>query len=272
VRIGELTLDTRTLTDQAFEALEGLIVKGKLPPGARLNELEISRTLGISRGPLREALQRLEGRRLVKRVPHVGVTVMAFSDADVMEMFEIRESLEGLACRMAAERMPDEELEALQHLLDAHRRSAELKAGLGYYQRAGDYDIHFAILGGSGNRQLIELLTEKFYHPLRVFRYLSSTKDHRATDAFDDHQRIIDAMKRRDGTAAEQEMRAHIARARTHLAARLENGAPSEPQDAVVAGAPDPAALQDDMAYRASAIGYGAKQPVSRNRRKRTRK
>jgi DNA-binding GntR family transcriptional regulator len=272
VRIKELTLDTRTLTDQAFEALEGLIVKGKLPPGARLNELEISRTLGISRGPLREALQRLEGRRLVKRAPHVGVTVMAFSDADVMEMFEIRESLEALACRMATERMPDEELEALQHVLDVHRGSGELKAGLGYYQRAGDYDFHFAILRGSGNRQLFELLTEKFYHPLRVFRYLSSTKDHRATDAFDDHQRIIDAMKQRDAAAAEQEMRAHIARARSHLAARLENGAASEPQDAAVAGAPDPGALQDDMADRASATGHGAKRSVSRRGRKITGK
>lgn len=107
-------IDVQTLADLACDTLERAILDGRLPPGAPLGEAELAGQLGISRGPLREAINRLEGRRLVQRVAHVGVRVVCLSDWEVSEIFAMREVLEGLAARLAAEHMDGREIDALE--------------------------------------------------------------------------------------------------------------------------------------------------------------
>ena len=144
--------DSETLSENVFRRIQAAIVKGEIAPGSKISEPELARTYGISRGPLREAIHRLEGQRLLVRVPHVGARVVSLSHAELIELYEIRESLEGMACRLAAERMTTEEIDELRRVLDTHERDAAFQAGVGYYQQEGDFDFHYRIIQGAGNR------------------------------------------------------------------------------------------------------------------------
>jgi DNA-binding GntR family transcriptional regulator len=215
-------LEIRTLADRALDGIETAIIKGDLAPGTRISEVLLAKTLGISRGPVREAIRRLEGRGLLERVPHVGARVVTLSIDDLLEVFDIREALEGMACRLAAERMTDEELTALEEVLERHSDDQALKAGEAYYQQPGDYDFHYLIAQGAKNRRMVELLCGEMYHLIRIYRYRAGAVPGRAPQAFDEHKKIVAALRARDGAVAEPLMREHIRRAR----ALLEQGAP----------------------------------------------
>ncbi|TDR92879.1 GntR family transcriptional regulator [Enterovirga rhinocerotis] len=204
----------RTLADRAFEWLEEAIIKGDYPPEFRLDEGALAKSFGISRGPVREAIRRLEGKKLVERVPHIGARVTSLTDSDLVELFFVREALEGMACRLATERMSDEDLQALSALLEGHASSGALKAGESYYQRPGDFDFHFRIIQGSRNPKLIAMLCDDLYHLLRIYRYRSSSRRGRASQALKEHRSIVKAMLARKPDLAEHEMRAHLQHAR----------------------------------------------------------
>ncbi len=138
--------DGETLSEHVFRKIQSAIVSGEIAPGSKISEPELARTYGISRGPLREAIHRLEGLRLLVRVPHVGARVVSLSHAELIELYEIRESLEGMACRLAAERMSQAEIDELRRVLDTHERDEAFQAGRGYYQQEGDYDFHYRII------------------------------------------------------------------------------------------------------------------------------
>lgn len=139
-------VDSETLSEHVFRLIQAAIVKGEIAPGSKISEPELARTYGISRGPLREAIHRLEGQKLLVRVPHVGARVVSLSHAELVELYEIRESLEGMACRLAAERMTQQEIDELRQVLELHEQDAAFKAGVGYYQQEGDFDFHYRII------------------------------------------------------------------------------------------------------------------------------
>ncbi|MGV8546643.1 GntR family transcriptional regulator, partial [Pseudomonas aeruginosa] len=122
-----------------------------------------------SRGRVREASHRLEGRRLVVRVPHGGAGVVALSHAELIELYEIRESPEGMACRPAAERMSQAEIDELRRVLDPHERDQAFQAGRCYYQQEGDYDSPYRIIQGSGNATLTGMLCGELYQLVRMY-------------------------------------------------------------------------------------------------------
>ena len=82
----------RTSADRVFAALQDAIVRGELPPGTRVGETELAERFGTSRGPLREALRRLESRRLVERTPHVGIRIASLGHAELIEIYFVRAS------------------------------------------------------------------------------------------------------------------------------------------------------------------------------------
>jgi DNA-binding GntR family transcriptional regulator len=200
----------RTLADRAFEWLEEAIIKGDYPPGTKLDEVALAKSFGISRGPVREAIRRLEGKKLVERMPHVGARVVALHPGDLTDLLHVREALEGMACRLATQRMTDDEIHELEQLLKGHAKTGALKAGDSYYQRPGDYDFHFRIIQGSRNAKLIQMLSDDLYYLLRVYRYRSSSRKGRAQEALKEHQDVVAAMKKRDPDAAERAMRRHL--------------------------------------------------------------
>ncbi|MBX8498163.1 GntR family transcriptional regulator [Pseudomonas cichorii] len=209
--------DSETLSENVFRRIQAAIVKGEIAPGSKISEPELARTYGISRGPLREAIHRLEGQRLLVRVPHVGARVVSLSHAELIELYEIRESLEGMACRLAAERMTAEQIDELRKVLDTHERDAAFQAGVGYYQQEGDFDFHYRIIQGSGNKTLSQMLCGELYQLVRMYRIQFSTTPNRPRQAFAEHHRILDAIAERDGELAELLMRRHIGASRRNI-------------------------------------------------------
>ena len=208
-----------SLVDTLVERLEAAIISGELAPGTRLSEQGLAKGMGVSRGPLREAVRQLEGRKLVTRTPNFGPRVASLSPADLEAILVVREALEGMACRLAAEKMRDEDVGALQALLAEHGKSEGIRRNDGYYQEPKDFDFHFRIIRASKNERLIDYLCGDLYDLLRVYRYKSSTMGGRAKQAFDEHQTIVDAIVARDPDRAEAAMRFHLRSARVHSVA-----------------------------------------------------
>lgn len=207
----------RSLVDEAFERIANSIVIGEIEPGERLREANLARQLGISRGVLREAMQRLEGLKLVRRTSNIGVHVIGLSYDDLYELYTMREALEGMAARLAAENIRDDEIKALQALIERHGRSEDLQQGDGYYQYFADEDFHVFIARASRNSRLERMLCNELYFQLRLYRYRSSSRPGRAKEAFAEHQEVVDAIAARDPDRAENAIRTHLRRARENL-------------------------------------------------------
>ena len=217
---GSLLMDDEsgTLSDNVFRRIQSAIVRGDIAPGSKISEPELARAYGISRGPLREAIRRVEGQKLVVRVAGAGARVVALSTPGLLELYEIRESLEGMACRLAAERMSEAEVDELRRVLETHEGDEAFRAGRGYYQQEGDFDFHYRIIQGSGNRTLSNLLCNELYQLVRMYRIQFSATPNRPHQAFAEHHRILDAIADRDGELAELLMRRHIAASKRNIA------------------------------------------------------
>lgn len=222
LKVVPLEPETRTLADRVCRQIVTAIVKGEIPPGQKISEPELARTYGISRGPLREAIRRLEGWRLVERKAHVGARVVQLSTRELIEIYRVREALEGMACRLATKNMTDKEIASLKQLLDEHEASVEQREGRSYFQKEGDLDFHYRIVQGSKNAKLLELLGDDLYHLVRMYRYQFSVSSSRPKRALKEHRQIIDAIESRDEELAEMLMRRHISAARRNIEARLD--------------------------------------------------
>jgi DNA-binding GntR family transcriptional regulator len=218
-----LPISGTSLANEAFSKLVEAITSGKFEPGEKLSEAELARQLGISRGPLREALGRLEGR-LVMRTPRLGVRVITFTRDDLEQLFLVREALEGMATRLAAERMTSRELDQLGELLVQHAAQPALAAGEAYLQRSKDEDFHFAILRGARSERLEQLLLDEVYYQLRIHRMRSSARPGRARAAFKEHESILSALQAHNPDEAEISMRLHIRNARLSAVAAASDG------------------------------------------------
>lgn len=206
-----------TLADQIFTRMRREIVEGQIPPGSKMSEPELARRYGISRGPLREAMRRLESSSLVVRRANVGARVIELSSPQLLDLYYLREALEGLAARLAAERMSAAEIDELRRVLDTHEQDAAFKAGVGYYQQEGDFDFHYRIIQGSGNRPLSQMLCGELYQLVRMYRIQFSATPNRPRQAFAEHHRILDAIADRDGELAELLMRRHIGASKRNI-------------------------------------------------------
>jgi DNA-binding GntR family transcriptional regulator len=206
-----------TIPDRIFAQLKEAIVEGRIPAGGKISEPELAKAYGISRGPLREAIGRLEACGLVVRRANVGARVVTLSSAQLLEIYHVREALEGMAARLAARHMSDGEIADLRRLLEQHGEQIRRDAGHAYFQREGDLDFHYRIVQGSHNARMIELLCNDLYHLVRLYRYQFGMPSKRGPRAFVEHGHIVDAIERRDAEMAELMMRAHVRASRENV-------------------------------------------------------
>ena len=199
-----------TLADVAARRLAHSIVTGELAQGQKLNEAELAERFGMGRGPLREALRHLEGMRLVKRIPNAGARVVVLDRKILSDLYAVREALEGMACRLAATQMSDDEITQLSDLLDQHAAQIKKQGGKVYAQSEGDLDFHYQIARGSRNQMLMDMLGSEQYQLLRMCRYRTSRNALRTQPALQQHRQIVEALANRDGELAEMLMRRHI--------------------------------------------------------------
>jgi len=204
-----------TIADTVFKKIQSAIVEGNISPGSKISEPALAKEFGISRGPLREALSRLEACHLIERTPNVGARVVSLTPQHLVEIYLIRESLEGLAAGMAAENMTDKEIIELDELLGKHQEQIEQDQS--YYQKEGDMDFHFRIVKGSKNSHLIDLYSKDLYHLIRLYRYQFGMVSKRVPRAFVEHGQIVDAIRQRDGELAQFLMTRHISASRKNV-------------------------------------------------------
>lgn len=161
------------LGSQVFQFLKEQIISGKLEEGARLNELELQRTLGTSRTPIREAFRRLEAEGLVEFIPRRGAFVRSISTEEVREAAVVRASLEALALSLAGKRIDPAHLEDLSQLLD--RMDEAIENGAIEEFTAAHWLFHNTLVELSGNqvlRRIYATVTEPFISQLFTYRYL----------------------------------------------------------------------------------------------------
>ena len=209
------------LPERVFIDIRKAIVEGVIAAGAKISEPELARRFGISRAPLREAIARLEACHLVVRRPRFGARVVSLSADDLLELYDLREALEALAARRAAERMTADEIAGLRALLREHEQTAAVQEGVAYVQKEGDYDFHYRIVRGSHHERLVGFLGDDLYHLMRMYRFQLGMVSPRVRQALGEHQQLVDAIERRDGEIAEMLMRRHIRAARANVAAQL---------------------------------------------------
>ncbi len=208
-----------TSADKTFFQLRKDIVDGVILAGSKLSETELSTKYAVSRAVIREAINRLESNHLVERKAHVGARVVALTPEGLAELYQVRESLEGMAARLAAINMTDEEILDLNTLLNSHFQT--VKTGETYYQEAGDVDFHYRIILGSKNNHLISILMNGIYHLIRMYRVQLGMVGPRVTTAFDEHRHIAQAISNRDAELAEMLMRRHILYTKNNLLTKL---------------------------------------------------
>lgn len=199
-----------TLSDKVYQDLKDDIIYGRLNQGEKIKEEEIARQYGISRGPLREAIQRLVNARLVTRAPRAGVRVVTLDQQMMSEIYVVREALEGMSARIAATSMTIEEIDGLWLLLERHQKHIDQSDGKNYFQKEGDLDFHFRIASSTRNQWLLQLLGSELYQLLRMCRQRSSKLPSRPHHALNEHKMIAEALSQRDAELAEILMRRHI--------------------------------------------------------------
>ncbi|WP_414653707.1 GntR family transcriptional regulator [Idiomarina sp. UBA3162] len=210
-----------TSADRVLVQIQRAVVEGEIAAGSKISEPELARKFNISRAPLREALARLERCHLIERIPNAGARVVRLSYEGLIHLYQIREELEGLACRLAAEYMPTEEIEQLQGLLDQHLSHQRVREGESYYQEAGDLDFHYRVILGSKNPYLINMLCDELYYLVRMYRVQMGMNGPRVSRAFDEHKAILTAIGNRDGELADLLMRRHISASRKNIEIKL---------------------------------------------------
>ena len=199
--------DRRKVTDWVYEELKGAIVDLRLAPGKPLREATLAEQLGVSKTPIRQALTMLEQEGLVETTSFKGAVVGGYSRQDLLEIYELRELLENLAARAAAESMSDEDRARLGRI---SRESRMLKSGNDPARLAAlvsDFDdVLFDQVHNSRIRALIENLRA---HLTRI-GHLTEGIPGRIEASVDEHEKIVQAISARDADLAEQRMREHI--------------------------------------------------------------
>lgn len=202
----------RSLVDELVARLEHAIMTGELEGGTLLREQTLASSLGVSRGPLREAIRQLEGRMLLRRKPNVGASVVALSPTDLQEIWTMREALEGIACGLAAGNITDQEIEELKGTIENQERDLRNDEWAETYEESPEFDFHYKIMLASRNQRLTQMICGDLYYLLKVYyRYRGSSVDpKRAADALKEHRGILKALISRDSAKAEALMRDHI--------------------------------------------------------------
>jgi DNA-binding GntR family transcriptional regulator len=201
--------------DQVYRSLRRSIILGELTPGTRLREVEVAMALRVSRTPVREAVSRLIGDRLVRELPTGGVEVVDAS-AEIFELFHIRESLEGCAARLAATRVTDDELSKLDRLL---AEAEEIHHSAVDDRLRNNNAFHLAIAKASGSQRLLDMISgfrEFFMNVEWMDRY---DQKRSAMQSLHDHREILAALHAKSGDRAEQLVRQHLRRVYAKLLA-----------------------------------------------------
>lgn len=207
------------LRSTTYDALKTMIVTGQLAPGARVTEIDLCEKLGVSRTPVREALNRLERDGLVVGRPRNGYAIMSFDAKLLQEAFELREVLEAFAATLAIARLTEADRAGLRAMIaecdrlatlpdrDSRHSFAELQIGI---------DLHRTIAELSGNTVLCDVLNS-ILDKCQIYVWMELTRLNDWEDARQEHRLIVEAICTGDVPAATASLQQHIRQSRLNI-------------------------------------------------------
>jgi DNA-binding GntR family transcriptional regulator len=192
------------LRDQVCNALRSSIIEGRLPPSTLLREERLAAELQVSRTPLREAIRQLAEEGFVEQAPRRGARVASLTPDMVREVYEVREALEGMAARLAAQRIDDSRVARLKERLENLRP----RIAAGDFSDTGDL-VHEEIFAACGNSRLRRLMAV-YRGKVAWIQRTAFRMSERLDLAYQEHESIVRALECRDSEWAEAAVRRHI--------------------------------------------------------------
>lgn len=205
-----------TLSNTLTETLRDAIITGEIIQGSKLSETKLATELDVSRGPIREAIRRLEGMNLIHYAPQQGARVVTLTKELVLEIYHAREALESKAVALATKNMTSIEIDELNRAVDSQSKHLK-ESGSSTVPAESDYAFHEIIIKGSKNRVIEQALLREIYNLIKMFRYQNTVAGSGSSNALIEHRQIAYAIQQRDALLAETTMRQHIVRARERI-------------------------------------------------------
>ncbi len=198
----------RTMRGELVRIIQNEILGKRYAPGQRVKEEEISRKLGISRTPIREALVVLEQQGLVVQRPHRGTFVATFERKEIVDLLRVEAVLEGLAASLAATNRTDEQVRGLEELtrstLSRLRKTFDPEEFYNY-----DRQFHYRMVECSGSPTVTRLVEVQFAQ-IYLCRYYTITAPNRFLHSMNEHREIVECLKRSDVAGSEKAARSHL--------------------------------------------------------------
>ena len=199
------------LSERSYFRIKKMISDLRFSPGSRLNVELLARDLGTSRTPVWEAVRRLEQEGLVRNIPNRGVFIVELTRETAIELYTVREVLEGMAARLAVERISSKALEKMERLLRAQEKIVAEEDLVAYSK--SDFEFHACIYAACGNSILREMLESIKQKARPIAMQITPI----LTELFNDHQMIVRALRLRDPLLAEVAFRDHNQRVLSQL-------------------------------------------------------
>jgi DNA-binding GntR family transcriptional regulator len=209
------------LHEQVSARLRTMLVEGRIAPGAKLNERELSELLRVSRTPLREAIKLLAAEGLVDLLPNRGAVAVKLSEADVLNTFEVLAGLEGMSGELAAQRVTDAELAELRAL------HYEMMACYARTDLSGYYRLNALIHTGINNAAKNPVLSKTYREVnarVQSLRFRTNQNPAKWKAAVKEHEQMIDALQAHDAAALKSVLTAHLLRKRDTVLELLRAG------------------------------------------------
>jgi DNA-binding GntR family transcriptional regulator len=199
----------KSLGQHVFENLKQAVIKGKIVPGSRLIESRLADTLGISRTPVREAIHKLEREGYLKKLPRGGFVVLGFSKEDIEETFGIRSILESYAARLAAINHEEKALRPLEDKIKAYQKCLD-KKDLDSLLKINT-EFHELLYDLSQSPRLVKMIND-LKNQIYRYRKVILKNEKMARISNEDHKRMLEYIRRRDGEGVEKLVRDHLIR------------------------------------------------------------
>ena len=212
------------LADRAVAHIRELIATGRLRQGERVKEMEISSALGISRGPVREAVRRLSSSGLLIASHNLGSRVAVLTEAAVRQAYQVREVLESLAATLASTNMEAADREGLVQMIDEHEAIMQDVSPTSYPAGGSDWDFHLRILRGSGNEFVWRICGVDLRDIMALMRAQHISTERRGLRALQEHRWIAEAIRDGHAELAGTLMAQHIRASRDNLLAGMRRG------------------------------------------------
>ncbi|APU14387.1 MULTISPECIES: GntR family transcriptional regulator [Actinoalloteichus] len=207
---GLAPLTRRSTAEIVAEQLRTAITRGELPPGGQLGEIDLANRLGVSRGPLREAMQRLVQEGLLRSEPHRGLFVIDLDDDDVRDIYRARSAIERAACRRILE---GDRAAAVSRLRAAHAQMATAAASADADALTdADHYFHQTLVSASGSPRLERMAETLLVETRMCLLALQGTTRH-SGDTIDEHRGLVDAIEAGDEELLLSSLEAHMTEA-----------------------------------------------------------